>query len=56
MGICKTQKRARSIMYCKNMNNDIEEKIFNCKICDQFSKNNIKEPMIPQHLEAKIIL
>lgn len=52
MGIFKTQKRARSIMYWKNMNSDIEDKIFNCKICDQFSKNNMKEPLIPHDIPS----
>uniref|UniRef100_A0A1Y1NHV7 RNA-directed DNA polymerase n=3 Tax=Photinus pyralis TaxID=7054 RepID=A0A1Y1NHV7_PHOPY len=46
LGMTKTKGRAKNLFYWRNMNSDIEEYITNCKTCQKFSKNNVKEPML----------
>lgn len=46
LGIEKTKARARTLMYWLKINEDIEQMITSCKICQKFRSSNVKEPMI----------
>lgn len=52
-GMNKTKSRARSTVYWKNLNEDIENMILNCRICEELSKNNVKEPLIPHEIPKR---
>lgn len=47
LGIEKTKARARKILYWPGLSQDIQNFISKCKACLKYSKNNIKEPLIP---------
>lgn len=47
LGIEKTKRRARKIFYWPNMSTDIQKFISKCSVCLKYSRNNVKEPMIP---------
>lgn len=49
-GITKTQKRARNAVYWPCINNEIEQLVSNCRICQENSAKNKKEPMIPHEV------
>lgn len=49
-GITKTISRAKSLFYWPNMEQDIENTVIKCRICEKFRNNNIKEPMIAQEI------
>lgn len=46
LGIEKTKRRARQLFYWYGMNKNIENYILKCKICEKFSRNNPKEPLL----------
>lgn len=46
-GISKSKYLARNSIYWPNMNSDIQNKVDQCSICNQFKPNNSKEPLIP---------
>lgn len=46
LGINKCKKRARSVVYWPGMSKDIDVKIGNCKVCQQYQPANVKEPML----------
>ena len=48
LGIEKSKRRARDILYWPNMNGQISDLIANCSSCLKHRKNNAKEPLI-QH-------
>ena len=48
LGIEKSKRRARDILYWPNMNAQISDLIANCSLCLKHRKNNVKEPLI-QH-------
>ena len=45
-GIEKTKSRARQIVYWPGINEDIENKIAKCGICQKYRNCNVKEPML----------
>lgn len=57
-GITKTLKRAKSLLYWPNMQQDIENEINKCRICESYRPSNIKEPLIshevPQYPYEKV--
>ena len=48
LGIEKSKRRARDILYWPNMNGQMSDLIANCSSCLKHRKNNVKEPLI-QH-------
>lgn len=46
LGIEKTKKRARSIVYWPGIDESIERIVSRCEICQKYRSANIKEPMI----------
>lgn len=46
LGIEKTKKRARNLIYWPNMDTDIENIILKCLVCQKNRCSNTKEPMI----------
>ena len=50
LGIEKSKRRARDILYWPNMNAEISELIANCSSCLKHRKNNTKEPLIPHEV------
>jgi len=46
LGIVKTKSRAKMLFYWPNMNNEIEDLITKCKVCEKYSFRNCKQPMI----------
>ena len=53
MGIEKSKRRVRDVLYSPWMDSKIQEKIARCSICQQHQKQNAKEPMIPSQLPSK---
>ncbi|XP_056640866.1 uncharacterized protein K02A2.6-like [Diorhabda sublineata] len=49
-GMEKTKKWARKILYWPGIITDIENFISSCRICEKFSRNKIKEPLIPHEV------
>lgn len=49
-GITKTKQRARESVYWPNINQDIENIITHCPVCQKLSHKNQKEPMIPHDI------
>lgn len=47
-GINRTVLRAKEILYWPNMEEDLENLVSRCRICEKFSISNRKEPLI-QH-------
>lgn len=52
IGITKTKMRARSIVYWPGIDNDIENYITNCRVCEKCQPANIKEPLIPHEVPS----
>lgn len=50
MGIEKTTNRLRQIFYWPKLSVDVFDFVKSCKICEKYSKSNIKEPLIPQEI------
>ena len=50
MGIAKSKRRERDVLYWPGMGSEIQEKIARCNICQHYQKQNVKEPMIPSQL------
>lgn len=49
-GVTKTQQRARNSVYWPNINNEIEQVVISCKICQENAPMNQKEPMISHEI------
>ena len=47
MGIEKSKRRARDLLYWPGTGSEIQEKIARCRICQPYHKQNVKEPIIP---------
>lgn len=45
-GVTKTKERAKTLFYWPNMDNDIENLVGKCNICEKYRSANIKEEMI----------
>lgn len=52
-GMEKTKRRARKLFYWPGMTTEIENFIAKCRVCEKFSRNNVKEPLIP-HVVPKL--
>ena len=48
-GIEKTQLRARTCVYWREIDKDIELLISDCIVCQTYSKNQQKESLLPHH-------
>ena len=46
LGIEKSLKLARDLLFWPNFSNDIKHMIFSCEICNRLRNNNVKEPMV----------
>lgn len=53
LGIEKCRQRARQSVYWPGMNNDIEELVSRCGICQERRDSNGKEPMIPTPIPSR---
>ena len=53
MGIEKSKRRARDVLYWPGMNSQISDMISRCTICLQHQRQNTKEPMIPSRIPSK---
>ena len=53
MGIEKSKRRARDVLYWPGMNSEIQDKITFCRIRQQHQKQISKEPMMPSQLPSK---
>ncbi|XP_056017509.1 uncharacterized protein K02A2.6-like [Ostrea edulis] len=53
MGIVKTQTRAREILFWPKMNQNIENFIGQCAVCNKYRNSNSKEPMVPQEIPSR---
>lgn len=49
-GVTKTQQRARSSIFWPNINNDIENIVSYCRVCQDNAPQNRKEPMIAHEI------
>lgn len=49
-GIVKSKLRAKELFYWSNLNNEIENYILKCKICEKYRVSNIKEPLKPHEV------
>jgi hypothetical protein len=52
-GITKCQLRAKSCVFWKNLNKDIEELIRQCPICQEYQKSNPPEPLMPHEIPTR---
>lgn len=52
-GITKTIQRAANSVYWPNINNEIENLINNCTVCQMNASKNINEPMIPHEIPKR---
>ena len=50
MGIEKYKRRAKDIIYWPGMSSQIEDIVSSCSICNTYSRNNTKEPMMPHNV------
>ncbi len=50
MGIIKTQKRARDVMFWPNISSDISNMIQQCSVCQEHRASNAKEPLISHEI------
>ena len=50
MGIEKCKRRAKDIIYWPGMSSQIEDIVSSCSICNTYSRNNTKEPMMPHNV------
>lgn len=48
LGIEKTLARARKLYFWPRMNNEIKEAIASCNVCEKFTRNNQKEPLVQE--------
>lgn len=53
MGIVKTQTRARELLFWPKMNQDIEDFIGQCAVCNKYRNSNCKEPLISQEMPSR---
>ena len=53
MGIEKSKRRARDVLYWPGMNSQISDMISRCTTCLEHQRQNTKEPMIPSRLPRK---
>lgn len=53
LGVVKTKQRARDILFWPNINSDIEQMVRSCSVCNEFSKSNPKEPLIPHEMPSR---
>ena len=52
-GIEKTKLRARTSVFWRNLNRDIEEVTKACKICQGFQTKQAREPLIPSDVPPR---
>lgn len=50
MGIVKSKKFVRNNVFWPNINNDLENLVNNCMICNKYRNNNQKEPLMPHEI------
>ena len=53
MGIERCKQRARSCVYWPLMNEDIEQHISKCEICNKFPPTNRKKPLISHEIPSR---
>jgi len=53
MGIEKSKRQARDVLYWPGMNSQISDMISSCTICLQHQRQNMKEPMTPSRRPSK---
>ena len=53
MGIEKSKRQARDVLYWPGMNSQISDMISSCTICLQHQRQNTKEPMTPSRRPSK---
>ena len=53
LGILKTQLRARSCVFWPKVNDDIENWIGSCHICQTHQRRQFQEPMIPHEIPTR---
>lgn len=46
-GVISCKKRAQEAIYYPGMTRDIEKMVLSCVTCQQYSKSNVREPLIP---------
>ena len=46
LGYEKTKNRAKQLLYWPSMNQDIENLVDRCKLCQKYRASNIKEPLV----------
>lgn len=51
-GIEKSKARARQVMFWPRINDDIENMISKCVICDMYRPQTIREPLIPHKIPS----
>ena len=49
----KTKLRARTSVFWRNLNRDIEEVTKACKICQEFQTKQAREPLIPSGVPSR---
>lgn len=49
-GIEKTKSRARQVVYWPGLNNEIENLVSQCLICEKFKPKNVKESLMPHEI------
>ena len=52
MGIEKSKRGARDVLYWPGINFQISDMISRCTICLQHQRQNTKEPMIPSRIPS----
>lgn len=52
MGIAKTTNRLRQIFYWPILNKDVYDFVSSWKVCEKYSKSNVKEPLITHKITS----
>ncbi|KAK3744210.1 hypothetical protein QZH41_003557 [Actinostola sp. cb2023] len=52
-GAAKTKLRARSSIYWRNMNDDIDKITQSCTICQEYQQSNPRQPLIPSEIPLR---
>lgn len=52
LGIEKTLARGRALYFWPGMTNDITQYVQSCSVCEKFSRNNSKEPLVQESVPA----
>lgn len=50
MGMTKTKARAKSLFYWPNLNQQVENLVASCSVCEKYRASKVNEPLIPHDI------